>query len=154
LVIAGLDALKQPLRNLHRPLGGESELAAGFLRQRRCGKWGRGTLDTGLLFDRGDRPRHVPANGLNERGRLFLAEQPRVLVLQCTGLGIEVLAGRDALVAETDERGDELAAFALDSLPGPSNRRVKCSSLFFALDDQPDGNVGTRPALSPSAPFP
>src|SRR5215212_10108739 len=31
LTAAGLDALKQPLRDLHRPLGRESELAARFL---------------------------------------------------------------------------------------------------------------------------
>ena len=34
LTVTGVDALKQPLRHLHRPLGGEPELAAGLLRQR------------------------------------------------------------------------------------------------------------------------
>ena len=34
LTVTDVDALEQPLRHLHRSLGGEPELAAGFLRQR------------------------------------------------------------------------------------------------------------------------
>ena len=142
LVVSSFNALEEPLRHLHRPLGREPELAAGFLRQRRCGERRRGSLDARLLLERRDRPRHVGAHGLDERGRLFFTQQPRVLILQCAGLGIEVLAGRDALIAQTDERGDELASLSLElRFQIPIDRGTKRPSLLFALDDQTDGNA-------------
>ncbi len=142
LVVSSFNALEQPLRHLHRPLGREPELAAGFLRQRRCGERRCGSLDARLLLERRDRPWHVGANGLDERSRLVFTQQPRVLILQCASLGIEVFAGRDAPVAEPDERGDELASFALElRLQIPIDRGTKCPALFLALDDQTDGNA-------------
>ena len=48
LAAADLHALEQPLRDLHRPLGREPELAAGFLRERGRGERRRGPLDAGL----------------------------------------------------------------------------------------------------------
>ena len=59
LAVADVDALEQPLRDLHRPLGREPELAAGFLRERGGGERRRRALDARLLARRRDRPRHV-----------------------------------------------------------------------------------------------
>ena len=75
LAVTDVDALEQPLRHLHRPLGGEPELAAGFLRQRRRRERRRRTLDARLLFDDGDGPRNVRANRFNERCVVGLVQQ-------------------------------------------------------------------------------
>ena len=56
---ADVDALEQPLRDLHRALGREAELAVGFLLQRRGRERRRRPLRERLLVDAGDRPRHV-----------------------------------------------------------------------------------------------
>src|SRR5262249_39753817 len=62
------------------------------------------------------------------------------------------LAGRDALVADTDERGQELAALALQArLEIPVDASPEFAALFLALDDQPYGNAlhaaGAQPRL-------
>ena len=67
IAAADIDALKQPLRHLHRPLGGEAELAVGLLLQRRGREGRRGPLRERLLFDAGDRPRQVARQRVDQR---------------------------------------------------------------------------------------
>src|SRR5688572_112412 len=136
--VPAVDALKQSLRDLHRALGGEAELAARLLRQRRGRERRRGTLDAGLLLDGGDRPWHVRAQRLDERGGRGLIEQPYVLVLQLARLRVEILAAGNAAVVQLGERRDEFASLAFQ--PGfeiPVHRGAERAALFFALDDEP-----------------
>ena len=141
-IVADVHALEQPLRRLHRPLGGEPQLAAGFLRQRRRRERRRGPFDAGLLFDARDRPRHIGANRISKRrGRRFV-QQARVLVLELAGFRVEVLPVGDALVVDARERRDELASLAAQPrLEVPVDRRAERPALFLALDDQPDGDA-------------
>ena len=85
LTVHRIDSLKQPLRHLHRPLGGEAELAAGFLRQRGRRERRCGALDTRLLFNGCHRPRDVRANCVDQRLRGLLVEESGALVLQFAG---------------------------------------------------------------------
>ncbi len=132
-----LEALEQPLRHLHRAVSRKAQLAACLLRQRRRGERGRRTFHARLLLDRGDRPRHVAVHCLRERHRRRLVEQPDVRVLQLTALRVEVLPGRYALIVDSDQRGNELPALALeDRLEVPVNTGAECPPLFLPLDDQ------------------
>ena len=142
LIVTDFNTLEQPLRHLHRALGGEAEFATGFLRQRGCCEGRRRPFDTRLLFNGRHRPRDVGANGLDKRGCLFFPQQPRLFILQRARLRIEVLAGGDALITETDQRRDELASLAFEPrLEIPIHRGVECAPLFFTLDDQADSDA-------------
>ena len=50
-----VDALVEPLRDPHRVRGGEAELAASLLLQRRGGEWGGRVAPGRLRLDRSDR---------------------------------------------------------------------------------------------------
>ena len=79
-VVGDVAVLKQPLRGLHRPLRGEPELAARFLRERRRRERRGGALDARLRVDRGDRPRQVADRARRRaRRRRLVREQPDVL---------------------------------------------------------------------------
>ena len=139
LAAAEVHALEQPLRDLHRPLGREPELAAGFLLQRRGGERRRRPLRARLLLDARDRPRQSPHQRLAQAPCASgLVEQPRRVVrFELRPLRVEVLAGGDALVADPRERGGELAAVAAQlRLEIPVARGAEREALFFALDDQ------------------
>ena len=141
IAAADVHALEQPLRDLHRPLGREAELAVGFLLQRRGRERRRRPLRERLLFDAGDRPRQVARERLHQRVRLRLVEHANALAGQLA-LRVEVLAGGDALVADADERGGELAIVGANlRLEVPVARRAERHALFFALDDQADGDA-------------
>src|SRR5204862_8217582 len=101
--------------------------------QRRGREGWRRSLHAGLLLDTRDRPRHVRANRGCERARSVRIEQPHVLVLQLAGLGVEILAGRDALIVDARERGDELTSPAAQlRLEVPVDRRPERAALFLA----------------------
>ncbi len=135
IAAAKVHALEQPLRDLHRPLGREPELAVRFLLQRRGRKRRRGTLRERFLFDARDRPRQAAHQGLAQRLRVLLAEQPHRVRFELA-LAVEVLAGRDALAADLGERRAELhRAAAQLRFEIPVARGREREAFFLALDD-------------------
>ncbi len=140
-VIGDVAVLEQPLRRLHRALGGEAQLAAGLLRQRRRGERRRGPLDARLLVDGADGPRNVLPQRVDERRAVGFRQDARVLAGE-HALLVEVLSGGDARVAEPRQRRDELASVARQlRLEIPIRRSAKREALFFTIDDQPDGDA-------------
>ena len=83
--------------------------------QRRGGERRRRPLTSRLLLRR-----DVTVHGTLRAQRLDAArrvvgfvEQPHVRVLELARLRVEILAGRDALIADPDQRRDEFASLAL-----------------------------------------
>ena len=72
------------------------------------------------------------------------------VVLEGTGLRVEVLAGGDALVVDPNERGDELATLALQrGFEVPVLRRAERAPFFLALDDEPHRDALHAPGAQP-----
>ena len=110
-VIGDVAVLEQPLRRLHRALGREPELAARFLRQRRRRERRRGPLDAGLLVDAVTVHGRCCQSASTSAAAVGLRQHAHVLAGQ-HAVRVEVLAGRDALVADARERRRELAPVA------------------------------------------
>ncbi len=140
-VVRDVSLLEEALCRLHRPFGGETELAARFLRQRRRGERRRGALDARLLVHRGDGPRQVLPERVVQRLTVGFREQAHVLAGE-RAFRVEVLAGGDARVTDFDERRDELASFAGQRrFEIPVRRGAEREPLFLAIDDQPHGHA-------------
>ena len=138
LAAANLHALEQPLRDLHRPLRREAELAAGFLRERGGGERRRRAFDARLRLDRGHLPGQVPEQPCGERLRSALIEQADIGVGERARARVEVLARGEPHVADARERGRELAS--LTRQPGlevPVAARPERPARLFAFHQQP-----------------
>ena len=135
---ADVDALEQPLRDVHRAIGREPELAVGLLLQGRGGERRRRPLRGRLLVDARDAPRHAALEPVGERGGGRLVEANDGARGELAA-GVEVLAGGDAAIVDADERGAELAPVgALErGVEVPVVRRAERQPLLLALDDQP-----------------
>ena len=65
-----------------------------------------------------------------------------LVILEGPGLRVEVLPGRDALIVDANERGNELAPLALHRrFEVPVLGRTERTPLFLALDDQAHRNA-------------
>ena len=70
--------------------------------------------------------------------RLRLVEDAHGLAGQLA-LSVEILSGRDALIAEAHERRGELPIVGANSrLEIPIARRAECDPFFLAFDDEAD----------------
>ena len=115
----------------------------------------RGPLGGRLLVDRRDAPRQPAAEhvGQSRVASCLVAAGARCAPVSAPVVGVEVLARRDALVADPHQRGDErpLAPLADRRLEVPVGARAEPPALFLALDDQPDGHAlhaaGAEPGL-------
>ena len=146
LAVADLDALKQPLRDLHRAAGGIAKLPAGFLRERGGGKRRRRTLEARLGLDRRDRPGQVPLERGRQRPRGGFVEVTHAARLQLAGGRIEVLAGRHARLAKANQRRGKLLALARQlRFQVPVGAGPERTPGFLPFDDQPDGDALDAP---------
>ena len=96
----------EPLRNAHRPLGAEPQLAAGFLLQRRSHEWRVGAAGVGLLLHRGHGQRSTLQAGGQGVGRC-LVEHQYLGGLADHAQGVEVTSGRDAHTVDGNQAGGE-----------------------------------------------
>jgi len=140
-VVGDVAILKQPLRSLHRALRRETEFAARLLREGRRRERRRRTLDARLRFNAGDRPGQVAVDDAGESGRVVVRQQAHVLAGERAFL-IEILAAGDARVPEAGQRaGERPAVGGKLCVEVGVPRRAKCQPLFFAVDDEPDGDA-------------
>ncbi len=115
LTAADFKTLEEPLRDAHRAVGREAELSVRFLLQRRRRERRRGTLRRRPLFDVGHGPRQALLERLRQRDRIRLFQQADLVVPERARRRIEILAAREPIVAQADERRGELAAVALEA---------------------------------------
>ena len=146
----------QALGNLHRPPGGEAELAVGFLLQRAGGERRVGLGRVRLVFDLGD-AELAAADPRGECCRRVLVEQHQLGILELAGGRIEIFAEREPPAVDRDQSGFELLAVVFGELAEqvPPGGGDEGHPLAFALDDQPHGDAlhaagrELRPDLAP-----
>ncbi len=142
----------QALRRTHRAVGREPQLAVGLLLKRRRGERRRRTLRDRPLFDVGHRPWQPSLKIGGQCAGIGFGQQADVVLFQPTGGRVEILARREPLRADANERGHELPAFARDTrLEVPVAGLAERAALLFALDDEPDRDAlhatGAQPRL-------
>ena len=122
---ADVDAFIQLLGGLHGALGGEAQLARGFLLQGRGGEGRGGRALAGLLLDGGDLEHGLFDRRLGGQGRALVAE------VELGELLAFVLdqAGRERIGASRDVGVDAPVFLGLEAL-----------DLHLALDDQPQAD--------------
>ncbi len=96
----------EPLRNAHRALGGEPQLAAGLLLQRRGHERRIRAAGVGLLLHRGHRQAGAPEPGGQRTGR-GLVEDQYLVGLADHAQRVEIAAGGDPLAVDADQPGAE-----------------------------------------------
>ncbi len=136
--VGDVPVLIQALGSPHSALGIKTQFAVALLLQRRGVERWRGFLREGFFLRRQDLER-LTLDRLDERLGLRPIEQCHVIALQLAGVGIEVLARRDALPPETHEVG--LEHFVGGSLEGghqvPVLGLAETYARLFSLHQQP-----------------
>ncbi len=116
---ADVDALVEHLRDAHRALGTEADLLGGFLLHGTRSEWRSRILAALASADVGDRERLSPLEVREDRLRLALVGDLRLLTLYLVELG------REALLGLLEKR-----------LDGPVLHRLERTDFALALDDE------------------
>ncbi len=145
--IGDVAVLVEPLSDAHRALGGEPQLAAGFLLQRRGHERRVGAPGVGLLLHRRD----AELGAAQARGQLRsarLVENGHLVGLAQLSQRVEVAAGGHAKAVDAGQAGGEGGRRGLRvghacvqlGHDVPVGRAAKRHAVAFALHDDPGGH--------------